>query len=63
MVAKMILTDAQINDWAKAAGLHIATNFDREMFRRFAEVVMKDVIHEDESVPNPRQKKKTDEGK
>ena len=48
MVAKMVLSDAQISDWAKAAGLHIATNFDREMFRRFAEVVMKDVIHEDE---------------
>jgi hypothetical protein len=56
-----MVTDQQVQEWAKQAGMHIATNFDREMFRRFAEVVIKSVTPEE--VPAPRQKKTTDEKK
>ena len=39
--------DKQIDEWARAAGLHIATHFDREMFRKFALVVINTVLPEE----------------
>ena len=57
-----MVTDIQLNEWTREAGVHIATNFDREMFRRFAEVVLKNA-DPNYMVPVTRQKKKTDEEK
>lgn len=52
-----MITDGQVREWTKQAGLHIATSFDLQMFRRFAEVVLKSV--EPEVVAKPTQKKKS----
>ena len=57
-----MVTDIQLNEWTREAGVHIATNFDREMFRRFAEVVLKNA-DPNYMVPVTCQKKKTDEEK
>lgn len=52
-------TDHQITEWTREAGLNIFTNFDREMFRRFAKIVIEDQLVDIEAPPASKAKAKT----